>query len=350
MQDVTPKSPRYYNPVLGRFISADSIVSNYSNPQTLNRYSYVENNPVNYTDPTGHRSWRKKIRKLMKLTSQWLVNPNWAWKSINDEMLLKYPALAQVEGVAASYFGQALGAAAFSAYTTRLYGGHFNDMLKSAGISLLSDIAGYAGSTISRNAIVKSTIGGMARGATNAALTGGNVTQSMLVGGISGGISASVRTSSDFVRIATGTMTGGTLTAMTGGSFSQGAMTGGLSAIGAITAEDLVNYEKNIGKSEEMAKAIIKTSLSPVEQWNALVDLYNSETFGGRTEGIRNFDLLSAGDNMLKFGSVHVRWDDSNEFTSYPLAGTHFDGYDVVTSPIMHTVQSIYMGVRFGWW
>jgi RHS repeat-associated protein len=66
---------RYYNPVLGRFISADSIVSNYSNPQTLNRYSYVENNPVNYTDPTGHRSWRKTIRKLIKNVGPWLVAP-----------------------------------------------------------------------------------------------------------------------------------------------------------------------------------------------------------------------------------------------------------------------------------
>ena len=45
---------RYYNPVLGRFISADSIIQNYADPQTLNRYSYVRNNPIIYNDPTGH--------------------------------------------------------------------------------------------------------------------------------------------------------------------------------------------------------------------------------------------------------------------------------------------------------
>jgi RHS repeat-associated protein len=70
---------RYYDPNLGRFLSADTIVpgtdpltvwpsdstatpmwgkggkaNGPNNPQELNRYSYVNNNPVRYTDPTGH--------------------------------------------------------------------------------------------------------------------------------------------------------------------------------------------------------------------------------------------------------------------------------------------------------
>ncbi|HEY53273.1 MAG TPA: RHS repeat-associated core domain-containing protein [Caldilineae bacterium] len=44
---------RYYDPVLGRFISPDTIVPEPGNPQSLNRYSYVLNNPLRYTDPTG---------------------------------------------------------------------------------------------------------------------------------------------------------------------------------------------------------------------------------------------------------------------------------------------------------
>ena len=47
---------RYYDPVLGRFTQADTIVPNPANPQTLNRYSYALNNPMRYTDPTGHLS------------------------------------------------------------------------------------------------------------------------------------------------------------------------------------------------------------------------------------------------------------------------------------------------------
>ena len=45
---------RFYSPRLGRFLSADTIVPGYWNPQNLNRFSYVRNNPLRYTDPTGH--------------------------------------------------------------------------------------------------------------------------------------------------------------------------------------------------------------------------------------------------------------------------------------------------------
>jgi len=44
---------RYYDAAIGRFVQADSIVPQPGNPQALNRYSYVLNNPVRYTDPTG---------------------------------------------------------------------------------------------------------------------------------------------------------------------------------------------------------------------------------------------------------------------------------------------------------
>ena len=45
---------RWYSPQLGRFISADSIIPDPLNPQSFNRYSYVLNLPMTYTDPSGH--------------------------------------------------------------------------------------------------------------------------------------------------------------------------------------------------------------------------------------------------------------------------------------------------------
>ncbi len=48
---------RYYDPDLARFISPDPIVPSPGDPQSLNRYSYVRNNPVKYIDPTGHSFW-----------------------------------------------------------------------------------------------------------------------------------------------------------------------------------------------------------------------------------------------------------------------------------------------------
>lgn len=45
---------RPYDPLVGRFVSADTIVPDPVDPQAFNRYSYGLNNPVKYTDPTGH--------------------------------------------------------------------------------------------------------------------------------------------------------------------------------------------------------------------------------------------------------------------------------------------------------
>ena len=44
---------RVYDPELGRFLSADPTVQFVANLQSYNRYSYVLNNPLSFTDPTG---------------------------------------------------------------------------------------------------------------------------------------------------------------------------------------------------------------------------------------------------------------------------------------------------------
>ena len=44
---------RLYDPSLGRFLSADSIVPNPLAGQSFNRFSYVENTPLNAIDPSG---------------------------------------------------------------------------------------------------------------------------------------------------------------------------------------------------------------------------------------------------------------------------------------------------------
>jgi len=44
---------RVQDPIIGRMISADPLIGDLTNPQTLNRYSYVMNNPLSFTDPSG---------------------------------------------------------------------------------------------------------------------------------------------------------------------------------------------------------------------------------------------------------------------------------------------------------
>ncbi|VVM21531.1 Rhs family protein-like precursor [uncultured Gammaproteobacteria bacterium] len=47
---------RAYDPQIGRFLSADPYIQAPYNTQSYNRYSYVMNNPLKYTDPDGYRS------------------------------------------------------------------------------------------------------------------------------------------------------------------------------------------------------------------------------------------------------------------------------------------------------
>jgi len=45
---------RYCSSTYGRFTSPDSVFGSPANPQTLNLYVYVSNNPLALVDPTGH--------------------------------------------------------------------------------------------------------------------------------------------------------------------------------------------------------------------------------------------------------------------------------------------------------
>ena len=45
---------RYYDPDMGRFTNPDIVPGNPADPQSLNRYAYVKNNPMKYIDPTGN--------------------------------------------------------------------------------------------------------------------------------------------------------------------------------------------------------------------------------------------------------------------------------------------------------
>ena len=55
--DLIDMNGRFYDPVLGRFLSPDPYVQDITNPQNFNRYSYCLNNPLKYTDPSGEMFW-----------------------------------------------------------------------------------------------------------------------------------------------------------------------------------------------------------------------------------------------------------------------------------------------------
>jgi RHS repeat-associated protein len=45
---------RFYDPRIMQFQQPDTVIPNLYNPQSLNRYSYVSNSPINLVDPSGH--------------------------------------------------------------------------------------------------------------------------------------------------------------------------------------------------------------------------------------------------------------------------------------------------------
>ncbi len=64
---------RFYSPLLGRFLSADSLVPRPGDPQSLNRYSYVHNNPLRLVDPSGHADCAADDRAYWE--------DEWNWKN-----------------------------------------------------------------------------------------------------------------------------------------------------------------------------------------------------------------------------------------------------------------------------
>lgn len=59
---------RIYDPTIGRFLQADPHIQAPLNSQNYNRYSYVLNNPLSYTDPSGYffKSLFKFVKKYWK--------------------------------------------------------------------------------------------------------------------------------------------------------------------------------------------------------------------------------------------------------------------------------------------
>jgi len=97
---------RMYDPELGRFISPDTIIPDPGNPQDLNRYAYVRNNPLAYVDPSGHEpsGWLDQLIGFVSGAGYQYVTdmqaPVMALSGANDSMV--YQLLTAVSDAAMS--------------------------------------------------------------------------------------------------------------------------------------------------------------------------------------------------------------------------------------------------------
>ena len=172
---------RLYDPALGRFLRADPFVQFPANLQNHNRYSYVLNNPLSLTDPSGHF--------VLSLATTLIVaaaNPGFT---------------ATVAALAAAGAGDAL-----------IQGASFQQALQAGFISGVSAAAFSA---------IGSGLGANFDGSFAGGLTalGSGLNNSRFIGGL--GFSP--------LRVAIGAAVGGTASRITGGKFANGAVTGAFS-------------------------------------------------------------------------------------------------------------------------
>ena len=162
---------RYYDPELGRFITADPTIQHPYDPQDFNRYAYARNNPIKYIDPTGHG-----ILDVIGRIIGGIVGG----------------AVAVVTGNPAA--GVAVYSAISSGFSAIESGANIGQAI---GIGVVSGLTAYAVGNIVGNAVgdtfgtfwgglAAASVGGAAGGAAGAAMWGGDVERGAL-GGLAGG-------------------------------------------------------------------------------------------------------------------------------------------------------------------
>ncbi len=75
--DFINMNARLYDPTIGRFLSADSYIQAPYDTQSFNRYSYVMNNPLKYTDPSGFEATDLGI--IHVVADPW---PGFSWEEV----------------------------------------------------------------------------------------------------------------------------------------------------------------------------------------------------------------------------------------------------------------------------
>ncbi|MDW8332491.1 MAG: RHS repeat-associated core domain-containing protein, partial [Cyclobacteriaceae bacterium] len=156
LRSVPEAQRKGYDPGLGRFVQADSIVP--PGAQGLDRYAYVNNSPVNYTDPSGHFSEdaiKKYITTSCKGDAQCAKQILATWQADQDwwNMLLQAEAGDVLYGVTACCSTDGYAAETVFAYT---FDGEGQDVLY--GISPISGGMSPNGVTVTLEDIQRSTL------------------------------------------------------------------------------------------------------------------------------------------------------------------------------------------------
>lgn len=283
---------RIYDPVIGRFTSPDPYIQDPTNLQSLNRYSYVLNNPLSYTDPSGFffkkifRAIKKVFKAIGRAVKKVVQAVKENWRSIATiAVTIVVGTLTAGSGIIFS--GAATGFAS-NTTSTLLSGGNFGDALKAgfrgavigAATARLTYGIGekWGHKTTTENVFQKSIAHGVVQGGATKA-RGGKFIHGFISGAATSGASLYTDNINNYAgSVAASAIVGGTVSEVTGGSFANGAVTGAfISMFNAHGKEHEKNEYENgpLSKTQaEMARysLIAKgiTSLHPASRFYSL--------------------------------------------------------------------------------
>ncbi|WP_251359711.1 RHS repeat-associated core domain-containing protein [Kangiella sp. TOML190] len=205
---------RVYDPTLGRFIQADPHIQAPSDSQSLNRYSYVKNNPLSYTDPTGY-FFKKLIKKIKQFATV-----------IVGAILAVYCQVCFASFWASVGTGAALGGFGAAVNGGNILKGALMGAFSAAAFFGVGEFFGHQ--TVSFGSVVSH---GVVGGVMNV-LQGGKFGHGFLSAGFTKGFSKQIGTIKTIGgRAIAAAIVGGTASKLGGGKFANGAVAGAFSRL-----------------------------------------------------------------------------------------------------------------------
>lgn len=238
---------RVYDPLLGRFSSADPIVTDPGSTQGLNRYSYVDNNPLTLVDPSGFSWWGKQVNRFGKETRRWerdfrkeIRNPD----SLLGPVIQISATAGCIASVVCAPYAPAV-AAATAAAVARAQGLSGNLILRQAVIAAAQAAAFNAvGDAFPVQGSVSNVIGHGVVGGVTSGVAGGDFAS----GFFSAAVSSAVPVPDDLVAgTVVSAAVGGTAAEISGGKFANGAVTGAYGYLFNFLAHKAAEYRSRFG-------------------------------------------------------------------------------------------------------
>ena len=215
---------RIYDPTIGRFMSADPTIDTPDNLQVYNRYSYVGNNPLSFTDPSGlcflGCFWKQSWFTALLDVAIFFIAPE-----------LEGLSLSALISSAANFSLQAIGILALNGglaggLSTAVAGGN---ILKGAGFGALGaalsfGAGGYLGNVLG-GTVVSRFIAQGAVGGLMSVIEGGKFGSGFLAAGVGSLAGQFSGGQFDVAKMLASAAIGGAASVLGGGKFENGAIT-----------------------------------------------------------------------------------------------------------------------------